>query len=50
MLISFVESFNGRFRDEFLNEHMFGSLAEAQGKMRGLAKPSEKIETKERTC
>ena len=23
----FVESFNGRFRDECLNEHLFGSLA-----------------------
>ena len=26
----FVESFNGRFRDECLNEHLFSSLANAQ--------------------
>lgn len=26
----FVESFNGRLRDECLNEHMFSSLAEAR--------------------
>jgi hypothetical protein len=26
----FVESFNGRLRDECLNEHMFGSLTEAR--------------------
>ena len=26
----FVESFNGRFRDECLNEHLFGSLASAR--------------------
>lgn len=26
----FVESFNGRFRDECLNEHLFGSLAAAR--------------------
>jgi len=26
---AFVESFNGRFRDECLNQHWFGSLAEA---------------------
>jgi putative transposase len=25
-----VESFNGKFRDECLNEHWFGSLAEAR--------------------
>jgi putative transposase len=25
-----VESFNGKLRDECLNEHWFGSLAEAQ--------------------
>ncbi|GGC65452.1 hypothetical protein GCM10011504_49330 [Siccirubricoccus deserti] len=27
---AFVESFNGRLRDECLNEHVFGSLAEAR--------------------
>jgi hypothetical protein len=27
---AFVESFNGRFRDECLSEHWFGSLAEAR--------------------
>ncbi|GGG52012.1 hypothetical protein GCM10010964_43980 [Caldovatus sediminis] len=27
---AFVESFNGRLRDECLNEHLFGSLAEAR--------------------
>lgn len=26
----FVESFNGRFRDKFLNEHLFGNLAAAR--------------------
>jgi putative transposase len=26
---AFVESFNGRLRDECLNEHIFGNLAEA---------------------
>jgi putative transposase len=26
----FVESFNGRFRDECLNEHLFGSLVAAR--------------------
>jgi putative transposase len=33
---TFVESFIGRFRDECLNQHWFGSLAEAAGR-RGLA-------------
>ena len=28
---AFVESFNGRFRDECLNEHLFSSLHEARG-------------------
>jgi putative transposase len=28
--IAYVESFNGRFRDECLNEHWFLSVAEAQ--------------------
>jgi len=27
---AFVESFNGKFRDECLNEHWFASVAEAQ--------------------
>jgi transposase InsO family protein len=27
----FIESFNGRLRDECLNEHLFSSLAEALG-------------------
>jgi len=27
---AFVESFNGKFRDECLNEHWFASIAEAQ--------------------
>lgn len=27
---AFIESFNGKFRDECLNEHWFGSLAEAR--------------------
>ena len=30
----FVESFNGRFRDEFLNETLFSSLGEARQKIR----------------
>ena len=28
---SFIESFNGKFRDECLNEHWFLTLQEAQG-------------------
>jgi putative transposase len=28
---AYIESFNGRFRDECLNEHWFTSLAHAQG-------------------
>jgi putative transposase len=28
---AFIESFNGRLRDECLNVHQFGSLADAQG-------------------
>jgi len=28
---AFVESFNGRLRDECLNENLFGNLAEARG-------------------
>ena len=27
---AYIESFNGRFRDECLNEHLFDSLAEAR--------------------
>jgi putative transposase len=27
----FIESFNGRLRDECLNEHLFDNLAEARG-------------------
>jgi putative transposase len=27
---AFIESFNGRLRDECLNSHVFGSVAEAQ--------------------
>jgi len=27
----FVESFNGRLRDECLNEHLFASLKDARG-------------------
>ena len=27
---AYIESFNGRFRDEYLNEHWFTSLAHAQ--------------------
>ena len=30
MQSAFVESFNGRLRDECLNEHIFGNLAEAR--------------------
>ena len=30
---AFVESFNGSFRDEFLNETLFSSLAEAREKI-----------------
>jgi len=32
---AYVESFNGKFRDECLNEHWFLSLAEAQDKIEG---------------
>jgi putative transposase len=28
--VNYIESFNGRFRDECLNEHWFTSLAHAQ--------------------
>ena len=28
---AFIESFNGKFRDEFLNEHWFLTLQESQG-------------------
>ena len=34
---AYVESFNGRFRDECLNEHWVTSLAHTQGPHRGLA-------------
>ena len=34
---AYVESFNGKFRDECLNEHWFVSLADAQGRDRSLA-------------
>ena len=34
---AYVESFNGKFRDECLNEHWFVSLADAQGGDRSLA-------------
>ena len=30
---AFVESFNGKFRDECLNEHWFTSLAEAKARI-----------------
>jgi putative transposase len=30
---AFVESFNGRFRDEFLNQHLFGSLHDTKTKI-----------------
>ena len=32
---AFIESFNGRLRDECLNVHQFASLAEAQGIIEG---------------
>ena len=32
---AYVESFNGKFRDECLNEHWFVSLADAQGQIEG---------------
>jgi len=32
---AFVESFNGRLRDECLNAHWFLSLADAKAKRRG---------------
>lgn len=34
---AFIESFNGRFRDECLNEHWFLNLEHARGSHRGLA-------------
>jgi putative transposase len=37
---AYVESFNGRFREECLNEHWFTSLAHAQGMSRSLLKLS----------
>ena len=37
---AYIESFNGRFRDECLNEHWFTSLAHAQGMSRALLKLS----------
>jgi len=39
---SFVESFNGRMRDECLNEHVFMTLAEAFGS----SKPSASTTTR----
>ena len=33
----FVESFNGRLRDECLNEHLFANLRHARGAYLGLA-------------
>ena len=33
----YMESFNGKLRDECLNEHVFASLAEARAHHRGLA-------------
>ncbi len=36
---AFIESFNGRLRDECLNSHVFGSVAEAQA---GLAARGER--------
>ena len=32
---AYIESFNGRFRDECLNEHWFTSLAHAQSVIEG---------------
>jgi putative transposase len=39
----FVESFNGRMRDECLNEHVFASLAEAR---RIVARPGASTTTR----
>ena len=35
---AFIESFNGRLRDECLNSHVFGSVAEAQARAGRLAR------------
>jgi len=35
---AFIESFNGRFRDECLNEHVFLTLAEARRTIEALAR------------
>ena len=41
----FVESFNGRLRDELLNIEEFACLTEAQGHHRGLAHPVQHLPT-----
>jgi transposase InsO family protein len=44
----YIESFNGRFRDEYLNEHWFTSLPQGQGNHRRLAARIQRGKTEER--
>ena len=44
---AYIESFNGRFRDECLNEHWFTSVAHARGRHRGLAPGIQRGATEE---
>ncbi len=46
---AYVESFNGRFRDECLNEHWFTSLAHAQAVDRDVATGIQRGTTEEGT-
>ncbi len=45
---AFIESFNGRFRDECLNEHWFTSLAHARTLIEGVAPRVQRGATEER--
>ena len=46
---AYVESFNGRFRDECLNEHWFTSLEHARAEIETLAPGIQRGETEEVT-
>ena len=46
---AYIESFNGRFRDECLNEHWFTSLAHAQVVIEDLATRVQRGTTEEGT-
>ncbi|MBX5173739.1 transposase, partial [Rhizobium sp. NZLR1b] len=42
---AFIESFNGRLRDEFLNETLFSSLAHARSALSNWRRPAEFAQT-----